>query len=496
MVRQRCSVKKRIRTKRAPSRGLLFLTASRFGRNQVLPEAKTAGMPALTALAAPRWNYSADPALDAMIAHIRDTYPPHVPAGLDRFHSLLGALGDPQLLLPPVFHVAGTNGKGSTVAFLQAMLEAGGKRVHRFISPHLVRFSERIVLGGREIPDDLLKSLITEVDAAAKGHEISFFEFFTALAFLAFARHPADAVLLEVGLGGLLDATNVIDNPACAVITRISYDHMRTLGDTLPAIAAQKAGIIKRGCPAAVAPQFDPAVLPVFDAVAAESGASCLQAGGRDWQVTPVQGGFRYRAGDVVFDLPLPALQGAHQILNAGAAITALRLSPFAALANVQTLSEALRRVRWAGRLERLQSGVLAALLPAGWELWVDGAHNDSGADTLREQIATWAAADGLPLHLVTAFKARKTPDDFFRRLAGCFASAQAVAFDIDAPMEPPAALAALLTAEGYDNVGVSESLPAALRALCFEYPAPARILVTGSLYLVGHALKLNEIAG
>lgn len=462
----------------------------------MLPDIKIAEPPALPDVAEPRWNYSADPALEAMIARIRDAYPPHVPAGLDRFRRLLAALGDPQRSLPPVFHVAGTNGKGSTVALLQAMLEAGGKRVHRFISPHLVRFSERIVIGGREIPDDLLKSLILEVDAAAKGHEISFFEFFTALAFLAFARHPADAVLLEVGLGGLLDATNVIENPVCAVITRISYDHMRTLGDTLPAIAAQKAGIIKRGCPVAVAPQFDPAVLPVFDAAAAESGAACLLAGGRDWQVAPVQDGFRYTAGDVSIDLPFPALNGAHQILNAGVAITALRLSPFAALADAQTLGAAMRRVRWPGRLEHLQTGALAALLPPGWELWIDGAHNDSGADTLRAQIAAWAATDGKPLHLLTAFKARKAPDDFFRRLAGCFVSAQAVAFDIDAPMETPPSLAMLLEAEGYDKVSVSESLPEAIRALCFEYPAPARILVTGSLYLVGHALKLNEIAG
>lgn len=458
----------------------------------MLPDLQTALPDAPPVPAAPYWNYSADPALETQITRIRDVYPPHVPAGLERFRGLLAALGDPHLSLPPVFHVAGTNGKGSTVAFLQALLEAGGKRVHRFISPHLVRFSERIVVGGREIPDDLLKSLIAEVDAAAQGREISFFEFFTALAFLAFARHPADAVLLEVGLGGLLDATNVIENPACAVITRISYDHMRTLGDTLPAIAAQKAGIIKRGCPAVIAPQFDAAVLPVFDAAGAAAGASGLYAGGRDWHVAATASGFRYTAGDTVFDLPPSALEGAHQILNAGAAITALRHSPFAALAVPEVLAEAMRRVRWAGRLQRLQGGALAALLPAGWELWLDGAHNDSGAEALCAQIAHWAAADGMPLHLLTAFKARKAPDDFFRRLSGRFASAQTVGFDIDAPMEPPAALAALLAAEGYENVSVSETLPAAMQALFFKYPAPGRILVTGSLYLVGHALKIN----
>lgn len=438
------------------------------------------------------WNYAADPALDAAIARIRDTYPPHVPAGLDRFRALLAALGNPHQNLPPVFHVAGTNGKGSTVAFLQALLEAGGKTVHRFISPHMVRFSERIVVSGREIPDALLLQMIAEIDMAARGRDISFFEFFTALAFVAFARHPADAVLMEVGLGGLLDATNVIDAPAASVITRISYDHMRTLGDTLPAIAAQKAGIIKRGCPAVIAPQFDDAVLPVFDAAAQNAGASALQVGGRDWHVMRHTHGFRYQAGDVAFDLPLPALNGAHQVLNAGAAITALRLSPFAALATPDILADAMRRVRWAGRLERLQTGTLAALIPQGWELWVDGAHNDSGAETLLAQIKEWAAQDGLPLHLVTAFKARKTPDDFFGVLAGHFATARIADFDIDAPMEPSADLAALLRAQGYGSVDVSESLPAAIRAACYESAAPARIIITGSLYLVGHALKLN----
>lgn len=446
--------------------------------------------------AAAHWNYAADPALDAAIARIRDTYPPHVPAGLDRFRGLLAALGNPHLNLPPVFHVAGTNGKGSTIAFLQALLEAGGKTVHRFISPHMVRFSERIVVSGREIPDALLLQMIAEIDLAARGREISFFEFFTALAFVAFARHPADAVLLEVGLGGLLDATNVIDKPAVSVITRISYDHMRTLGDTLPAIAAQKAGIIKRGCPAVVAPQFDDAVLPVFDAAAKSVGASVLQAGARDWHVTRYAQGFRYQAGDTVFDLPLPALNGAHQVLNAGAAMTALCLSPFASMVTPDVLADAMRRVRWAGRLERLQSGALAALIPPGWELWVDGAHNDSGAESLQAQIDHWARSDGLPLHLVTAFKARKAPDDFFSRLAGRFASARVADFDIDAPMEPPADLAALLAAQGYGTVDVSESLPAAIRAVCgrppFESAPAGRIIITGSLYLVGHALKLN----
>lgn len=438
------------------------------------------------------WHYSANPALEREIARIRDSYPPHVPAGLDRFKSLLSDLGNPHLRLPPVFHVAGTNGKGSTVAFLRAMLEAGGKTVHRFVSPHMVRFSERIVVSGQEISDALLLDMIAEVDAAARGRDISFFEFFTALAFLAFARHPADAVLLEVGLGGLLDATNVIDTPAAAVITRISYDHMRTLGSTLADIAAQKAGIIKSGCPAIIAPQFDETVLDVFTAAAAAARPQGLYLGGRDWQVAIAADGFRYQSGDVSYDLPLPALQGAHQCLNAGAAITALRHSPFAHLATQALLADAMRNVRWAGRMEQLKTGALAALLPAGWELWVDGAHNDSGADTLRAQCAAWAAQDGKPLHLVTGFKARKSPEGFFKPLLGCFASVTAVDLDIGLPMEPAADLAALLRGLGYAAVDVSESLPAALCKRGYETAAAGRIIITGSLYLVGHALKLN----
>lgn len=464
----------------------------------MLPDPKHADQQTAPQLpAAAHWNYSADAKTEALICRIRDTYPPHLPAGLARFRHLLAALDNPHLRLPPVFHVAGTNGKGSTVAFLQAMLEAGGKTVHRFISPHLVRFSERIVIAGREIDNATLHALVEEVDKAAAsvqaaGHAISFFEFFTALSFLAFSRVPADAVLLETGLGGLLDATNVIEHPACAVITRISFDHMRTLGHTLPDIAAQKAGIIKTDCPVAIAPQFDDAVPVVFDEYAARVRASAVQLGARDWHVSAGGNGFLYQAGDVSFDLPLPALAGAHQMLNAGAAITALRLSPFAALARQDVLAEAMRRVRWPGRLQRLETGALCALLPAGWELWVDGAHNDSGAESLRAQVDSWARADGLPLHLVTAFKARKSPDDFFERLAGCFASAQAVHFGIDAPMEQPEDVAALLRAAGYDNVRVSESLPAALGAPFFASAPRGRIIITGSLYLVGHALKLN----
>jgi dihydrofolate synthase/folylpolyglutamate synthase len=468
----------------------------------VLPDAQgTAITPA------PAWHYSADPALEALISRIRDTYPPQTPAGLEGFRAFLNVLGNPQHHLPPVFHVAGTNGKGSTIAFLQSALEAGGKTVHRFISPHMVRFTERIVIGGREIAPDVLTALVAEIDAAAQstaaGRGLSFFEFFTALALTAFARYPADAVLVEVGMGGLLDATNVIDSPACAVITRISHDHMRMLGNNVTEIAAQKAGIIKQSCPAVLGPQVDAAVLDVCAAAAARAGAAGLYAAGRDWHVTQTAEGFRFQSAQASFDLPQPALCGDHQVLNAGTAIAALLASPFADVARADILTQAMHNVRWAGRMQRLDTGVLADMLPAGWELWVDGAHNDSGAEIMKTQIARWQAQDAKPLHLLTAFKARKAPDEFYAPLAGLFASTQVVDFDMGAPMEPVHKLAQRLSHAGYADVRVSESLLAALGAILaaippvqaaprFESAAGGRILVAGSLYLVGHALKIN----
>ena len=435
------------------------------------------------------WIYSPDPALERAVAAIRQKHPSLYPDSLDRTFRLLKKLGNPHLLLPPVFHVAGTNGKGSTLAFLQAMLEAGGMRVHKFISPHLVRFEERIVLGGKDMDSGLLLDMIEEVDRVCGDDEVSFFEFFTALAFLAFSRDKADTVLLETGLGGTFDATNVIEGDIVSIITRISYDHCRVLGAALPGIARHKAGIIKQGRPCIVARQKDESVGGVFEKKAAERG-SPLFKDGRDWKTTLNDEGFLYEGADLKFSLPLPALPGAHQVENAGAAITALRHSPFAKVLSRQNLEKAMRDVVWPGRLQRLTKGILAARLPEGWELWVDGAHNDSGAEVLAEHIGKWDSDK--PLHIVTAMKKTKERSDFYPKLLPFAKTVTA----LDAPsadmMVAAQELCDYLHALGYASAATAENLESALATLAFSSSSPGRILVTGSLYLAGHVLKAN----
>lgn len=437
------------------------------------------------------WNYSPHPAVEEMLQRIRAAYPPHMPKGLDRFKRLLARLGNPHLSLPPVFHVAGTNGKGSTVAFLQAAFEASGRSVHRFTSPHLVRFSERIAVNGKPIADDMLLAMIAEVEVVADTAEISFFEFFTALAFLAYSRHPADAVLLETGLGGLYDATNVVPDPAAVILTRISFDHMRILGDTLPEIARQKAGIIKPKAPVIVAPQAEETVNAVFLQAAVETGAGRVMLAGRDFFVLPAAaGGFEYRSAASHMVLPPPALVGQHQFLNAASAIAALETAGFTALTAPENLAEAMRIVSWPGRLQRLAHGALADLLPAGWELWLDGAHNDSGADVLAAHLRRWQGRGAA--HLITACKDKKDTAGLYARWAGLFASATAADFAIDAPMVPVSEVADVLRHLGFADVTTANGLMEAIKSTLAKTSAPSRIVIAGSLYLVGHALKLN----
>lgn len=402
---------------------------------------------------------------------------------------LLNRLDNPHLKLPPVFHVAGTNGKGSTLAFLQAIFEAGGKTVHKFTSPHLVRFEERIVVGGRMISPELLLGLIDECDRAARGDRISFFEFFTALAFLAFSRLSADAVLLETGLGGTEDATNVIPFCEAAILTRISYDHMRLLGEGLVDIAQHKAGIIKPRCPVVIAPQPDSDVVALFLRTAVAQGAPVSLAR-RDWRAQATENSFDYSGRAFSGSLPLPSLSGEHQIVNAATAIAALENSRFSDLLDQKILARGLQMARWPGRLQRLTSGTLSALLPKGAEIWVDGAHNDSGAEVLARQIGVWGPEK--PLHIITAFKKKKDAEGFYRPLSGLAKSVHAVGFPIDAPMLLPEELCEALRRTGFANVNSAENIEDAIRAAAFSSDPPGRILITGSLYLAGHALKIN----
>ena len=435
------------------------------------------------------WTYSPVPALEQAINAIRLRHVPLAPTGLEPTQRMLEKLGNPHLKMPPVFHVAGTNGKGSSLAFLQAIFEAGGLSVHKFISPHLVRFEERIMIAGKLIEPDYLLDLIAECEAASRDEPVSFFEFFTCLGFLAWSRTSADALLLETGMGGTYDATNVVEK-SVALLTRISFDHTRLLGNTLPEIAANKAGIIKKDCQAVIAPQSGDGVLEIFlDKAKAENAGVSLA--GRDWTFADRGATFRYDGRVFRGELPRPQLVGAHQIINAATAIAAIESSAFAHLATHDMLSRAMRNVEWQGRFQQLKKGMLADQLPEGWELWVDGAHNDSGAEVLVGQAKAWGADK--PLHIITGFKRRKEPDTFYLKFAHLPRTITAVDGQIDAPMVSAGELRDCLAKSGFADARTAPNLESAIQSLAFQFAPPQRIIITGSLYLVGHALKINN---
>lgn len=437
-----------------------------------------------------RWTYSPDPEVEAALVAIEKRHPPLYTGGIERTLAFLEKLGNPHLHLPPVFHVAGTNGKGSTLAFLQAIFEAGGLSVHKYTSPHLVRFEERVVLNGRMIESKVFLALVDECAAEAAGMEVSFFEFFTVLAFLAFARHPADAVLLETGLGGTLDATNVVPSTQ-GIITRISYDHMNVLGATLEEIAANKAGIMRKDGHCVVGWQADTGVSQTLERCAEKMNVAPFRAG-KEWGVDKSESGFLYKSAGFSFSLPLPSLQGAHQIDNAGNAIAALERSAFSELLTQDTLSRAVTKTAWPGRMQRLKTGPATALLPKGWELWLDGAHNDSGAETLVRQMTAWQV-DGKPLHLVMAMKNDKDAVAFCRPLAPFIASSVALEEDVGAPMMRAEELCRHMRHAGFPHVSLAENLTVAVQSLAvFPSLPPRRILITGSLYLAGHVLRTH----
>lgn len=434
------------------------------------------------------WVSSPDPDVESAIARIAAICPVNYVGGLERIQAFLPKIGNPHHRLPPTFHVAGTNGKGSTLAFLQAIFEAGGKRVHKYISPHLVRFEERIVLSGQMIERDLFLSLIRECETAAQGMDISFFEFFTALALLAFSRTPADVLLLETGLGGRLDATNVIENNVVSIITRISFDHTHVLGDTLTAIAGEKAGIIKPRCPVVVAAQTSPDVTDVFMQASMRAPAPMFYQG-KDWDVSAADGGFVYRGGGLQFDLPSPALPGQHQVVNAGAAIAAVQHSEFSDILRLPVVCRAMETVVWPGRLQRLTHGTLASMLPDGWELWVDGAHNDSGAEVL----ADYLARAPKPTHLVTMMKDGKDALTFFKTLRPHVLSASAVNIDLHVKMLGSDELCDYMTRAGIPAVFAAPDARAAVSGLISRFKTPQRVVIAGSLYLAGYVLRDNN---
>jgi dihydrofolate synthase / folylpolyglutamate synthase len=430
--------------------------------------------------------------VDAILARLLALHPKRIDLSLDRMERICAALDHPERRLPPVIHVAGTNGKGSTVAFMRAILEAAGKRVHVYTSPNLVRINERFRLGqdgaGRLVGDDELADALSECEVKNGNTPITVFEIETAAALLLFSRHPADVLLLEVGLGGRLDATNVVERPIASVITRLSLDHRDFLGDTIVAIAAEKAGILKRDVPAVTVSQAREA-LAVIERQAARLHAP-LSIAGEDWTATEERGRLVYQDNMGLLDLPAPKLYGRHQYENAGAAIAALRVSglklPTAAF------EAGMTRVEWPARMQRLAHGKLAALTPPESELWLDGGHNADGGQAVAAALADLEERVPRPLVLIVGMLATKDSAGFLKNFSGLARKVIAVPIHQDKTV-PAAELAEVAAGVGIPSLARDslESAIAAAGKLDLE-PAP-RILITGSLYLAGEVLAAND---
>jgi dihydrofolate synthase / folylpolyglutamate synthase len=417
---------------------------------------------------------------DVILDRMMTLHPKVIDLTLARVERLLSALGNPERSIPPVIHIAGTNGKGSTQAMIRAGLEAGGETVHAYTSPHLARFHERIRLAGELISEPALTALLDECVRVNGPDEITFFEITTCAAFLAFSRTAADWTLLEVGLGGRLDATNVVDRPRLSIITPVSLDHQSFLGDTVAAIAGEKAGIIKRGVPVIVGPQSDEG-LAVIEAKAARMGAPVL-AYGQHWNAFEDRGRLIYQDENGLLDLPLPNLPGPHQIQNAGAAIAALR-----ALGRDEAACEAaVTRAVWPARMQRLRHGPLVELAPKV-ELWLDGGHNPAGGEAVA---ATLARMPKRETHLICGMLNTKDVTGYMVPLAPHVTRLHAVSIPgekntLPAEVTRDAAQAAGIKAEAVGSVAE------ALAGIAATSPE-ARVLICGSLYLAGTVLREN----
>ena len=427
---------------------------------------------------------------DQILERLTRLHPKLIDLGLERMERLLAAMGSPHRKLPPAVHVAGTNGKGSLVAYLRAMAEAAGYRAHVYTSPHLVRFNERIRVAGQLISDDLLEDVLTECEEANAGQPITFFEITTVAAFLAFARVPADIAIIEVGMGGRLDTTNVID-PILSAITPIGYDHTGFLGDTLEKIAGEKAGILKHAVPAVIGRQREASA----GVIAARAGqlAAPLFRMGREWQVNPTDRGFRYESDLMTLDLPAPALAGAHQIDNAATAVACVeRLRAANFEIDDAAIRKGLATVEWPARLQRLTRGPLVDALPPGCELWLDGGHNEDCGIALARMTADWAKEPApLPLYLVFGMLTTKDASGFLRPLARHATAARAVPFPEGHSAFTPDEACRKAAEVGLDCLPAND-FGAALEDLLATQPAPMRILICGSLYLAGAVLARN----
>ncbi|AJY47941.1 bifunctional folylpolyglutamate synthase/dihydrofolate synthase [Martelella endophytica] len=435
-------------------------------------------------------------AAERVIEHLLQLHPKGIDLSLDRIAVLLAKLGNPHLSLPPVIHIAGTNGKGSASAFSRALLEAAGLSVHVHSSPHLVHWHERFRIGGPGgasafVDDALLAETLRRVEAANAGVKATVFELLTAAAFVLFADIPADAVILEVGLGGRFDATNIIEKPAVSVVMPISLDHQAYLGDKVELIAAEKAGIMKPGVPVVIGQQDFEAAEEVLIATADRLGCP-LHLYGQDFSAHEEHGRLVYQDGDGLLDLPLPALPGRHQYANAAAAIAAVKAAGFSV--DEHAVEQAMLNVFWPARLQRLTSGELVQLAPIGSEMWVDGGHNPGAGEVIAEALAGFEERDPRPLFLIIGMINTKDPFGFFEHFAGLAHYVYCAPIRGTEATIDPVALASSAADAGLSAEPVS-SISEALEAIAFrlkpDQPAP-RILIGGSLYFAGNALAEN----
>ncbi len=425
---------------------------------------------------------------DAILMRLLSLHPKIIDLSLGRMEQILAKLGNPQNHLPPVIHIAGTNGKGSTLAMCRAILEAAGLTVHTYTSPHLVRFHERIRVAGELISEEQLSTLLEECEAVNGAEPITFFEITTAAAFLAFSRTPADYLLLEVGLGGRLDATNVIDHPAVSVITSIGLDHQQYLGETLVEIAGEKAGILKRGVTGIVGAQ-SPEVREAIERIAGRIGAP-LRISNQDWQSFTQNGRLVFQDENGLLDLPLPALPGPHQIDNAGNAIAALRSLEDQRITE-EAYADGLRHVTWPARLQKLGPGHLWDSISKDCELWLDGGHNGPAGVVLAQALRDMQARSPRPLIIIWGMINTKDPGAFIGNFKGLAAYVLTLTIPDEANAIPAEQLAEIAKARGLE-AQASSDIQKALGQAAMLAPAP-RILICGSLYLAGHVLALHS---
>jgi len=428
----------------------------------------------------------------SLLERLKALHPQSIDLSLGRIERLLAALGHPERRVPPVVHVAGTNGKGSLTAFVRAIAEALGKRVHVYTSPHLVNFHERVVLAGpvgaAPITEDRLVHCLARAEAANRGELITLFEITTAAAFLAFAEEPADLLLLETGLGGRLDATNVVDKPLVTSITPISIDHVSFLGHTLTAIAGEKAGILKPSVPCIVGRQ-EAEPLKVLEARADEIGAP-LHVFGRDFDVFEQHRRMIFQTASRLLDLPLPRLKGRHQIDNAGAAIATASVA-FGDALTIEALEQGLTHAEWPARLERLGDGALYQYVGDGTEIWLDGGHNAAAGQAIAHALAEFEERVPRAVHLIWGMMETKDARAFIAPFEGLVERVYTVPIPEEANAFSGEALAEIAASEGFDvtaTSGIAHALMQSRAAL----GRPGRVLICGSLYLAGHVLRLH----